>query len=270
MFGVSQHKSKRKKPDSKSIPCILLANLEHGNYRAYGLATKKVYVSRHIVFSETKFPACILTKTSRADYTESQSDYSDSGISLGTGTHSSSGDDSEANSEFEGDEEVSADCEQDQVDEEDQVDECCALLRITLVWAAEHEEDQDEVDHENQDGAGECADDECAAQRSPSIGIPDEKARHRYPSRERKQPSSFWANTATRAICHIIDYRNVLNNLRSLQQCHTSQPVDIDIPSLKVALKSQNSDQWEAAIHEELESLREAQTWDEVEASVIK
>jgi hypothetical protein len=58
-----------------------------------------------------------------------------------------------------------------------------------------------------------------------------------------------------------------LNNLRSLQQCHTSHPIDTDTPSLKVALKSQNSDLLEAAIHEELESLREAQTWDEVEAS---
>jgi hypothetical protein len=58
-----------------------------------------------------------------------------------------------------------------------------------------------------------------------------------------------------------------LNNLHSLQQCHTSQPDDTDTPSLKVALKSQNSDLWEAAIHEGLEPLRKAQTWDEVEAS---
>jgi hypothetical protein len=111
---VFQHESKRKKLDSMSIPCILLATLEHGNYRVYDLATKNVYVSRHVVFSETEFPACVLTKKSRADCTESQSDYSDPGISLGTSTHSSPGDDSEANSEFEGDEEASADGEQDQ------------------------------------------------------------------------------------------------------------------------------------------------------------
>jgi Reverse transcriptase (RNA-dependent DNA polymerase) len=91
------------------------------------------------------------------------------------------------------------------------------------------------------------------------------KFRHRYPSRERKQPLSFWANTATRATRDDIANRNVLNNLRNLSQCHNSQPVETDTPSLKVALKSQNSDLWEAAIHEELESLREAQTWDEVE-----
>jgi hypothetical protein len=30
---VFQHESKRKKLDSKSIPCILLSTLEHGNYR---------------------------------------------------------------------------------------------------------------------------------------------------------------------------------------------------------------------------------------------
>jgi hypothetical protein len=83
---VFQHGNKRKKLDSKLIPCILVAKLEHGNYRVYDLTTKSVYVSRHVVFSETEFPACILTKKSRADYTESQSDYSDSGISLGMGT----------------------------------------------------------------------------------------------------------------------------------------------------------------------------------------
>jgi hypothetical protein len=42
--------------------------------------------------------------------------------------------------------------------------------------------------------------------------------------------------------------------------------MDTNTPSLKVSLKSQNSDLWESAIHEELESLREAQTWDNVEA----
>jgi hypothetical protein len=85
-------------------------------------------------------------------------------------------------------------------------------------------------------GVGESADDEHAAQRSPSIRSPSEKSRHRYPSRKRKQPSSFWANTAIRATCHDIDNRNGLNNLRSLQQCHTSHPVNTDTPSLKVAL----------------------------------
>jgi hypothetical protein len=79
---VFQHESKRKKLDSMSIPCILLATLEHGNYRIYDVATKKVYVSRHVVFSGTEFPACILTKKSRGNCMESQSDYSDSCIFL--------------------------------------------------------------------------------------------------------------------------------------------------------------------------------------------
>jgi hypothetical protein len=120
---VFQHESKRKKHDSKSILCILLETLENRNYRIDDLSTKKVFVSRHVVFSETEFPACILTKKSRANSTDSQSDYSDPGISLGTGTHNSSGNDSEANSKFEGDEEASADGEQDQNDKEDQDDE---------------------------------------------------------------------------------------------------------------------------------------------------
>jgi hypothetical protein len=141
---VFQLEIKRKKLDSKSIPCILLTTLEHGNYRVNDMATKKVYVGRHVVFSETEFPACILTKKSRADCTDSQSDYSDSGILLGTGTHKSSGEDSEDSSEFEEEEEVSADDEQDQNDEEDQNDE----------------KDQDEDEYENQGGAGGSADDE--------------------------------------------------------------------------------------------------------------
>jgi hypothetical protein len=97
--------------------------LKHGNYGFYDLVTKKVYVNRHVVFSETEFSACILTKNSRADCTESQSDYSDSGISLGTGMHRSSGGETESKSEFEGDGEASADGEEDQDDDEDQDDE---------------------------------------------------------------------------------------------------------------------------------------------------
>jgi hypothetical protein len=192
---VFQHESKRKKLDSKSIPCSFRATLEHGNYRVYDLATKKVYVSRHVVFSETEFPACILTKMSRAEDTESQSDYSDSGISLGKSTHSSSGNDSEASSQFEGDEEASADGEKDQDDEEGQDDEQGKL-------------DEERQVENDQGGAGESADDEYAAQLSPSIGThrnPAEKSQHRYPSRERKQPSRFWVNTAIRATCHDID-----------------------------------------------------------------
>ena len=42
--------------------------------------------------------------------------------------------------------------------------------------------------------------------------------------------------------------------------------IESDEPSLKEALNSSNRDLWEAAIAEELESLREAGTWDVVEA----
>jgi hypothetical protein len=40
-----KHERTRKKLDSKSILCILLATLEHGYYRVFDLAAKKVYVS---------------------------------------------------------------------------------------------------------------------------------------------------------------------------------------------------------------------------------
>jgi hypothetical protein len=163
-----QHEINCKKPDNKSIPCILRATLENGNYRAYDLATRKVYVSRHVEFSKNDFLACILTKNSKADDMESQCDYSDSGISLGVNAHGSSGNNSEASSQFEGDGEASAYGEIDQDDEEGKDDE------------------EGNVE-DDQGGAGESADDEYAAQRSPSIGThrnPAEKSQIRYQSRE--------------------------------------------------------------------------------------
>jgi Reverse transcriptase (RNA-dependent DNA polymerase) len=67
-------------------------------------------------------------------------------------------------------------------------------------------------------------------------------------------------------MCHDVDNKNFFSNLRNFQQCHTSHPVHADTLLLKVALKSQKRDLWEAVIHEQLESLRETQTWDEVQA----
>jgi transposase InsO family protein len=49
--------SKRKKLDIKSQKCILLENLDHGNYRRLHLSTRKVHVRRHVTFIEDKFPA---------------------------------------------------------------------------------------------------------------------------------------------------------------------------------------------------------------------
>jgi hypothetical protein len=52
------HEIKRKKLDRKSIPRVLQETIEHGNYRVYDLEARKGHVSRHIIFSETVFPAC--------------------------------------------------------------------------------------------------------------------------------------------------------------------------------------------------------------------
>ena len=52
-----QHDSRRRKLEDKSLRCVLLANLEHGNYRLLELSTSKVHVSRHVVFDENVFPA---------------------------------------------------------------------------------------------------------------------------------------------------------------------------------------------------------------------
>jgi hypothetical protein len=52
---------KGKKLDIKSQKCILLANLDHGNYRFLDLSTRKVHVCRHVTFIEDKFPARALS-----------------------------------------------------------------------------------------------------------------------------------------------------------------------------------------------------------------
>jgi hypothetical protein len=49
---VSLEESKRKKLEIKSKKCILLANLDYGNYRLLELSTRKVHVSRHDTFNE--------------------------------------------------------------------------------------------------------------------------------------------------------------------------------------------------------------------------
>jgi hypothetical protein len=42
------HDSARPKLDDKSLRFVLLANLDHGNYRLLELSTNKVHVSRHV------------------------------------------------------------------------------------------------------------------------------------------------------------------------------------------------------------------------------
>jgi hypothetical protein len=52
------HESKWENLDRKSIPRVLQATIGHGNYHVYELKAGKGHVSRHIIFSETEFPAC--------------------------------------------------------------------------------------------------------------------------------------------------------------------------------------------------------------------
>jgi hypothetical protein len=49
--------SKQEKLDIKSNKFILLANIDHGNYRLFELSTRKVHVSRYVTFTEDQFPA---------------------------------------------------------------------------------------------------------------------------------------------------------------------------------------------------------------------
>jgi Integrase core domain len=71
-----QHDSLRRKLEDKSLRCMLLANLEHGNYRLFELSTSKLHVSRHVVFDENVFPARATTsKSQRLAETNAESLY---------------------------------------------------------------------------------------------------------------------------------------------------------------------------------------------------
>jgi hypothetical protein len=52
-----QHDSLRQKLLDKSLRCVLLSNMEHGNYLLLELSTSKVHVSRHVVFDDNVFAA---------------------------------------------------------------------------------------------------------------------------------------------------------------------------------------------------------------------
>jgi hypothetical protein len=76
----------------------------------------------------------------------------------------------------------------------------------------EDDEEGDQVDQDDQDEhdeqGGQGADHDYAVKNPPTTGSrssPVVKTRHRYPSRERKPPSGFWANVSARSTCHDIE-----------------------------------------------------------------
>jgi hypothetical protein len=81
--SVHLHESKRKKLDTKSLECVLMRTLDHGNYRLYDCSNNSIVVSRHFKFSENIFPKKLQPENDTAE-TESESENHDSGMSENT------------------------------------------------------------------------------------------------------------------------------------------------------------------------------------------
>ena len=99
---VHVHAGARKKLDIKSIPCVLLCTLDGRNYRMYDPNTRKVLVSRNVVFTEHKFPlkegngTCLLEEDaidSDGSYEISDSKEFETNISPSSTDESSNGED---------------------------------------------------------------------------------------------------------------------------------------------------------------------------------
>ena len=94
-----------------------------------------------------------------------------------------------------------------------------------------------------------------------TLPVDEQGTQPRYPTRERRPPNRFgrWASPALEKAskCH-----GSPPTLTSHSQCHATAVEDMDSPTLKQALNSSEKEQWVEAIAEELESLREAGTWE--------
>jgi hypothetical protein len=60
-FHLCYWTKQSRKLEIRSQKCILVANVDRGNYRLLDLRTRKVHVSMHVTFIEDKFPARALS-----------------------------------------------------------------------------------------------------------------------------------------------------------------------------------------------------------------
>jgi hypothetical protein len=81
--SVYLHESKRKTLDPKSLECVLMRTLDHGNYRLYDCSNNSIVVSRHIKFSENVFPKKSQPENDTAEI-ESESENHNSSMSENT------------------------------------------------------------------------------------------------------------------------------------------------------------------------------------------
>jgi transposase InsO family protein len=181
-----QHDSLRRRLEDKSLLCVLLANLEHGNYRLLELSTNKVHVSRHVVSDENVFPA--RTKTSEDHRLADTNSEILSEVELsqritdsdGQQTHTSSG-----------------------ITEPSEVNDADSDIAENSVHASEDDAVLDNAD-EIADGGSENS----SASAGSAVVEEEEDNSHsttesRYPSRYRRPPGAWWAFQANSKDCHL-------------------------------------------------------------------
>jgi hypothetical protein len=132
------------------------------------------------------------------------------------------------------------------------------------VYATDDEavlENADEIADSNSDQPGASAGHFIAEEEDDNSLYTTES---RYPSRTRRHPGTWWALQANSKDSHLSQIHEPLI-ANAVKTCPIRKAIELDEPSLREALNSSNCDLWEAAIAVELESLREAGTWDVVE-----
>jgi hypothetical protein len=242
-----QHDHVRRKLDDKSVRCVLQSNLEHGNYRLLETSTDKVHVSRHVVFDERVFPARRQEPEGVAGSGPpvSAPDVEFMQRSVDNGEHQ---------------EHIPVDVSGSET--EDDADPSTASDSTNVPEELQNVQDSGETpasDEEQVENVEDTAEEDEIPHAESSASAP------RYPSRNRRPPGTWWAFNTDVGSCHL---RSGTQQLAAdaEQTCHVRKAVEeSDSPTLKQALSSPSRDMWEVAIAEELESLREAGTWDDVE-----
>jgi hypothetical protein len=165
---------------------VLLANLEHGNYRLFELSTSKVHVSRHVVFDENVFPARATTSESqRLAETNAESLSEIELIQSNTdndaqNTHTASG-----------------------IAEPSAVNDADSDIAENSVYAID-----DEAVLENADEIADSNSDQSIASAGHAVAEEEDENLHstadsRYPSRLRRPPGTWWAFQANSKDCHL-------------------------------------------------------------------
>ena len=238
-----QHESARRKLDDKSLRCVLLANLDHGNYRLLDISTNKVHVSRHVEFDETVYP--MRTRELQGD--------------IGAGRA-----DNQSNVEL-----VQQRLETDECHTEEMVE----TPEPPVSGIADHSVSDDSADAPDSEPSEDenvevvttsselLETDADAARTDEQIDATVSAGESRYPLRTRRSPGQWWAFHTDTAECHLHGSQKPLSPDAN-QACHMHKAEESDSPTLREALNSPNRDLWEVSIAEELESLREAGTWE--------